>query len=168
MGEACRKSNLWKIMISILAYSYVNCFFLNTFYFNFQERQRLSSWHSAKERWAWGGGRWGPGISTSRKWLILVLQSGFAAVWAPFCFPLLLCLSSTSCSEGKRASQGGSHTPPVASVSRSTLSLWAICHLALHLRWKKWAFLVNFPIFSTLTFFLAITIRQSWGLHSGI
>lgn len=70
-------------------------------FFNFQERQRPSSWHSAKERWVWGGGCWGTGISASQKWIILVLRSGFVVVSAPFCLPLLLCLGSTSCSEGE-------------------------------------------------------------------
>lgn len=38
---------------------------------------------------------------------------------------------------GKRVGQGGAHMPPVASASQSTLSLRAICHLALHLGCEK-------------------------------
>lgn len=53
----------------------------------------------------------------------------------------------------KHASEGGGHMPHVASVPQSPLSLWEICHLA-------------FPIFSSLTLFPSITVRQHWVLQS--
>lgn len=53
----------------------------------------------------------------------------------------------------KHASQGGGHMPHVASVPQRPLSLWEICHLA-------------FPIFSSLTLFPSITVRQHWVLQS--
>lgn len=56
---------------------------------------------------------------------------------------LMLCqlLSASSCcawiappaERGKHASPGGGHMPHTASVPQSTLSLWAICHLASRL-----------------------------------
>lgn len=97
---------------------------------------------------------------------LLLLINGQS--WGSSKVLLSLLLSASSCCVWMAQQREGSTLvrEVATSVPQSTLSLWDVCHLPLYLGWEKWAFQVNFPIFSTLTLFPVITVRQYWVLQS--